>query len=127
MPNTAVLEKKETKSSKTQTCLRAPIAIYESDEHYTLLVELLGADEKTIQVNLQNGQLRVEAELKAEISPSELQRYSELRLGNYVRTVDLNDCVDPDKVDAVFTSGILKVSLGKSKNLKTRKITVKAG
>lgn len=127
MSNTAVLEKKETKSSKTQTCLRAPIAIYESDEHYTLLVELLGADEKTIQVDIQNGQLRVEAKLKAEVSPKEVQRYSELRLGDYVRTLELNDAVDPDKVEAIFSSGILKVTLSKSKNLKSRKIAVKAG
>ncbi len=127
MSNTAVLEKKETRSSKTQTCLRAPIAIYESDEHYTLLVELLGADEKTIQVDIQNGQLRVEAKLKPEVSPIEVQRYSELRLGDYMRTIELNDAVDPDKVEAIFSSGILKVTLSKSKKLKSRKIAVKAG
>lgn len=127
MSNTAVLEKKETRSSKTQTCLRAPIAIYESDEHYTLLVELLGADEKTIQVDIQNGQLRVEAKLKAEVAPTEVQRYSELRLGDYMRTLELNDAVDPDKVEAIFSSGILKVTLSKSKKLKSRKIAVKAG
>lgn len=127
MSNTAVLEKKETRSSKTQTCLRAPIAIYESDEHYTLLVELLGADEKTIQVEIQNDQLRVEAKLKPEVAPTEVHRYSELRLGDYVRTLELNDAVDPDKVEAIFSSGILKVTLSKSKNSKTRKIAVKAG
>jgi len=44
--------------------------------------------------------------------------------GNFQRTISLPDSVDPDKVEAEFRDGVLRVSIGKKTERKPRQITV---
>jgi len=46
--------------------------------------------------------------------------------GRFTRTVTLPVLVDPDKVEASYENGVLKLTLPKSEAAKPRKITVKA-
>jgi len=46
--------------------------------------------------------------------------------GRFARTVTLPVLVDPDKVEATYENGVLKLTLPKSEAAKPRKITVKA-
>jgi HSP20 family protein len=125
MANTAVIEKPQ-KSVGTKDAHRAALAIYESDNAYTLLIELPGADEKNIQVTVKDERLTVEAPLRCPVPPAAQQRYSEMRLGAYTRTVELSDLVDEETIEATFYSGILQITMQKSKNGKSKKIAVKA-
>lgn len=123
---TATLEKQETKNKLEQKCVcHAPIAIYENSESYTVLVELPGADEKALQVRLDKGVLTVEAPLKMQPPEKTTAIYSELRLGNYRRTLNVGDQIDEEKIEATFTNGLLKLVMPKSKAAKTRKIPIK--
>lgn len=122
----AVMEKHESKGTTEQKRVyRAPIALYESNEVYTVLVELTGADEKEIQVRLEKGVLTVEAPLKVELPAGSRAQYSELRLGDYRRTLDLADQIDEDKIEASFKGGLLKLTLPKGTSARTRKIPIK--
>lgn len=125
MPAT-VLEKQESKTKAEQKRVyRAPIALYENEEMYTVLVELTGAEEKEIQVRLDKGALTVEAPLKVELPPGSQPRYSELRLGDYRRTLDLADEIDEERIEASFKGGLLKLTLPKGRSAKARKIAIK--
>lgn len=125
MANTAVIEKPQ-KTIESKDTYRAALAIYESDSAYTLLLELPGADEKNIQVTVKDERLTVDAPLKFAVPPAAQQRYSEMRLGSFTRTVELSDLVDEDTIEATFYSGILQITMQKSKNRTSKKIAVKA-
>lgn len=125
MPS-AVLEKPETKvTSGQKEFYRAPIALYENDDSYIVFVHLLGADEKSVQVRMEKGVLSIEAPLKLDLPPGSTPRYSEFRLGDYRRTLDLNDQIDEEKVEASFRGGLLRLNMPKSKAVKPRKIQIK--
>lgn len=123
---TAVFEKEETKKTSAQMNMyRAPIALYEDDESYTVLVELPGADDKAIQLRLNKGILTIEAPLKLDLPPGATAKYSEVCLGDYRRTIDIGDQIDEEKIEASFKSGLLKLTMPKSKSAKARKISIK--
>ena len=122
----AVLEKQETKKvQEPKRTYNAPIAVYETGESYTVLVELPGVDEKAIQVRLERGVLTVEAPLKLDLPQAATVTYSELRLGDYRRTLDLGDQVDEEKVEAALKNGLLKLTMPKSVNSRARKVPIK--
>ena len=124
--STAVLEKQETKrTSEQKRVFRAPVALYESAEFYTVLVELPGADEKAIQARLDKGVLTIEAPFSLELPPGSTPKYSEIRLGDYRRALDLADQIDEEKIEASFKGGLLKLTLPKSKSAKARKLPIK--
>src|SRR4029450_9562601 len=94
MPS-AVLEKAETKKATEQKLTYRPaIALYDSEESYVVLVQLPGADEKAVQVRLEKGVLTIEAPLKLDLPTGAKARYSEMRLGDYRRTLEFGNEID---------------------------------
>lgn len=125
MPS-AVLEKQDVnKTSEQIKVYRAPIALYEIGESFIVLVELPGADDKAIKLQLDKGVLTIEAPLKLDLPAGATPTYSELHLGNYRRTLDLGDRIEEEKIEASFKSGVLTVTMPKSKNARSRKIPIK--
>jgi HSP20 family protein len=90
-----------------------------------LLVELPGVDDKAVQVRLDKGILTIEAPLKLELLEGATLKFSEVRLGDYRRTLNVGDQIDEDKIEACFKSGLLKVTMAKSKSAKAQKIVIK--
>jgi len=125
--STATLEKKpEVKEKSARKChYKAPIAIYETGNAYTVFVEMPGADEHAVNVRVDRGVLTIEAPLKLDLPEGITPTYSEMRLGDYRRTLDLGDLIDQDKIDATFRSGVLKLTLPKSKGAKAVKVPIK--
>lgn len=122
----STLEKQEVnkKSEQKQVC-RAPIAIYENGESYIVLIQVPGVDEKAVQVRLDKGVISIEAPFTLELPQGATPKYSELRLGDYGRTLDFGDHIDEEKIEASFKNGLLKLNIPKSKAAKSRKIPIK--
>ncbi|HEY9734383.1 MAG TPA: Hsp20/alpha crystallin family protein [Drouetiella sp.] len=121
---TAVIEKPQ-KTSEKKITLRAPLSIYENDRQYTVLLALPGVDETKMQVTVKDNKLTVDAPLKISVPPSSEERYSEMLLADYTRTVELGDLVDEENIEATFCSGVLQLTLLKSKRNPSKKIVVK--
>ena len=102
----------------------------EKPKVYEVSVELPGMGEKDIEVKLANGRLTIKGEKKEKTEEHEKEYHvSERRYAAFQRTFSVPDDVDPDKIDANFRDGVLKVALPKSKEAQKeeRKISVKAG
>lgn len=122
----AVLEKPEVKKiGEEKRVYKPPVAWYDIDDAYVVLVELPGADEKGLQVHIEKGILTIDAPLKLDLPTGAKPRYSELRLGDYRRSFDLAGEIDEDKIEATFKSGLLKLTMPKSKTARARKIPIK--
>jgi HSP20 family molecular chaperone IbpA len=123
--STQLLEKQEKKTTKQRKLYNAPIALFDTGETFILLVELPGVDQNTLQVKVEKGSLIIEGALQLDLPSEATRTYSEITLGDYRRVVDLADQVDEERIEANFKSGLLKLTLPKSKGAAPRKIAVK--
>jgi HSP20 family protein len=100
----------------------------ETDQKYEISAELPGVEQKDIELKLTNGSLVIQGEKKFEKERQEKgYSFSERRYGSFTRTFPLPEGVDTGKIDAVFSNGVLKVTLPKTAAAqKSEKIAIKA-
>ena len=108
--------------------LSPSIDIKETDRAIEVEAELPGVDEKDVQVTLEDDVLTIKGEKKAEKEESRKGYYmSERSYGSFVRSFELPTGIEPDKVNATFSKGVLKITLPKpvGAQSKAKKIDVK--
>ncbi|MDP2622119.1 MAG: Hsp20/alpha crystallin family protein [Hyphomicrobiales bacterium] len=109
--------------------LTPSIDVSETDQSLELTAELPGVEEKDIDVTLSNNLLTIKAEKKAEKeSKDKTYHLVERSYGAVRRTISVPFDADPDKVEARFDKGVLKVTLPKPPGAakKERSIKIKA-
>lgn len=107
----------------------APVDVGETDKAYEVTAELPGMDEKNIEVKLANGCLTIKAEKQEDKEEKNRDYYvRERSFGSFLRTFQIPDGVDQDKIDASYKNGVLTVALPKSVEAQKaeKKITIKA-
>ena len=88
--------------------------IYESEQAFTLTVDLPGVNKSAISVDLTDGVLsiaagREQAKLPDTTSARQQERFS----GRYQRQFSVGELVDEDAITAQYTDGILTLTLPK--------------
>jgi len=112
----------------------APVDVGETDKAYEVTAELPGMDEKNIEVKLANGSLTIKAEKQEDKEEENKEEENkdyyvrERSFGSFLRTFQIPDGVDQDKIDASYKNGVLTVTLPKSVEAQkaAKKITIKA-
>jgi HSP20 family protein len=99
--------------------------IYETDKEIVVLADIPGANEKTVDITLENNVLSISANIEAPVYEGFNLAYAEYEEGDYQRSFRLSDEIDRDKIDATVEDGVLSLHLLKSQAAKTRKIAVK--
>jgi len=95
--------------------LSPAIDVVENDKHYQITVEVPGIDEKDIELKVSNGNLTITGKKDEEKKESDKGYYvSERRYGSFLRSFQLPDGVDVDKIDANIKKGVLTVTLPKT-------------
>jgi HSP20 family protein len=90
--------------------------------------ELPGIDPKEIDISIRGDMLTIRGERKKEEEKKgENYHRVERSYGSFSRCVRLPAEVDPNKVDAKYKDGILKIEMAKTKEAATKKIEVKVG
>ena len=86
------------------------VEVSETDNEFKIVAEMPGMEEKDIDISLHDGLLTLKGEKKSEnTNPN----YSERWQGQFQRSLQLGNDVDPDKCNAEFKNGVLTVTLGK--------------
>lgn len=102
--------------------------VKETDDAFTLHVELPGMSAEDVDLSLEDNVLTVSGERHFyDESDAEGFRRIERRFGKFHRAVRLPDRVSPDKVEASYKDGILTVVVPKAEEAKPRKIAVSSG
>ena len=102
-----------------------PVDIYEDDQKLTFKVEIPGIDEKDIKVEIENNVLTVHGERKLEKDIKEENfRRMERHYGAFSRSFTLPSAVDPQKIEANYTYGVLAIQMPKSAEARPKRITV---
>jgi len=103
------------------------VNVWEEGEQVFVEAELPGLDLKDLEIFVTGGrQLTIKGERKQFTPEKGVWHRQERSYGSFIRSLTLPFAVDPEKVDAHFEDGVLKVTLAKHESAKPRKIAVKA-
>ena len=97
-------------------------------DHYELSLELPGMEEKDIDVECAEGMLTISGE-KREEAEEKTDGYlvSERSYGSFRRQLTLPADVDPERIDAKFSQGVLKLNLKKDEKARSQSRKIKIG
>ena len=105
-----------------------PLNVWEDDHALYVEADLPGLDPATIDVTVTEGnQLTIQGERPVPDIKGAVWVRQERPAGRFTRGVVLPALVDADKVEAVYTDGVLRLTLPKHEAAKPRKVQVKAG
>lgn len=103
------------------------IDVAENDEEFTVRAEIPGIDPKDLDVHITGNQLVLAGEKKESSEKKDKDFYqSESRYGSFRRAIALPASVDPERVEADYTNGVLTIRLKKTQATHPKKVEVKA-
>ena len=102
--------------------------IWMGEDKMILTAELPGFSPEDINISVTGDTLTLSGSRPEEKIPEGgYYHRKECGYGKFARTVRLPCVVDPDKIDAVFEKGILRIAMERAEEDKPRKISVKQG
>ena len=108
------------------SCPTMPVDIREEGNDLLIKADLPGVAQNEVEVTVENGELTISANHKAESEQKEANYFiQERRTANVARTFRLPETVDLDKVAAELANGVLTLRIPKKEEAKPRQIQVK--
>ena len=102
-----------------------PADITETEDRVLIKAELPGIEEKDIELTLLGNMLTIRGEKKHEKEEKGENHYlGDRYYGSFRRTLQLPADTDQDKAEATFDKGVLKISVPKIEESKSKKIEI---
>jgi HSP20 family protein len=102
-----------------------PADIDETEDRVLIKAELPGIEEKDIELTLLVNMLTIRGEKKHEKEEKDENHcLGDRYYGSFRRTFQLPADIDPDKAEANFDKGVLKISIPKVEESKSKKIQI---
>ncbi|MGA8192837.1 MAG: Hsp20/alpha crystallin family protein [Acetobacteraceae bacterium] len=124
----SVRDKKELVSKDEKTVpgrYYIPYAdIHETDDALTVVMEVPGVEKKDLNVALENGVLRVDAQIDFAKYEDVGPVYTEYNVGHYTRSFTLSNKIDQERISAQLDDGVLTLTLPKAKETQPRRISI---
>ena len=112
--------------SWTEGAFVPAVDIRENDEAYVLEAELPGISKDDLKIDLKDGVLTLSGERKYEHTEKEPHfTRVERSYGAFCRSFNLPDYVVESKIDAAMKDGVLRVTIPKGEQAKSKTINVK--
>jgi HSP20 family protein len=103
-----------------------PLDVFETEQGYTIVVELAGMSSDEVDISVQNNVLTLRGERKFyEGTPEEAFHRVERRFGPFQRTIALPQQCDTERVEASMTDGLLRIDVPKAEKAKPKRVEVK--
>ena len=117
----------EEEGTRPGVIFRPDVDILERGDMYLIYADLPGVDDQHVQVGLDKGVLRLDAELATVPDAAWTPLHSEYRVGSYHREFRLTDEIDSAAVSASMRDGVLELRLPKVEQHQPRQIRVQPG
>jgi len=101
--------------------------IFETKEGLTLVLDVPGADEKSVEITLEKNVLTITAYPAGVKVDDHVLAYSEYGEGDFQRSFALSNEIDSAHIAAEVKNGVLTLRLPKVAEVKPHKISVKGG
>jgi len=102
------------------------VDIIEGREGVRLTVDLPGVDEKTVEMELNEGVLSIEGRVSLKEYEDLTPVYTEYNVGNFERRFRISSRIDPKGIQARIEHGVLHLQLPKAEEARPLTITVRA-
>lgn len=109
----------------TRDTWRPAIDAIELEKGYEISFSMPGFKKKEIHVSLNNNTLTIRGEHGVKEETTGEYLYREIAYGTFERSLYLPENVDPEKVEANYTDGILHLSIAKKEEALPKEIDVK--
>lgn len=105
------------------------IDVSESDNEFSVRVDIPGVRKDDVSVTVENGVLTISAERMTETEDKDEDRIirQERRTGKYQRSLRLGVDIDESNVKATHKDGVLQVVLPKAEKVKPKRINIDVG
>lgn len=101
--------------------------IYETEDALTLLADMPGVDESSLDITLEKNVLSIKGFVEMKNPDNYGLAYAEYEVGDYERSFTLSDGIDQENISATVKNGVLTITLPKAGPAKARKISVNLG
>ena len=104
---------------------RPVVDIYDEDDKIVIKAEIPGVDKDKINVDVKDGILTLTGERSYENEAKEENyHHRERAFGRFQRSFALAEGLDPDKIDADYRDGVLRIEIPKPEEKKPKKIEI---
>lgn len=104
-----------------------PVNIWLGDDSVVVAAEMPGLSHDDIELTVQDDTLTIKGERPLASGDNEVAWHRRERMtGSFARTVELPFRVDPDKVEARFSNGVLAVEMQRPEQDRPRRIAINA-
>jgi HSP20 family protein len=105
---------------------RPTVDTYEEGDNIVIKAELPGVKKEDVSIDVKDNVLTLKGERKHDENIREENYYRrECAYGKFQRAFTLPDAVDPNKIEASYKDGVLKVTVPKTEESKAKKIEIK--
>lgn len=101
--------------------------IYENGDAITIVTDMPGVDESSLDITLEKGVLTINGYVEPELPEGYTLTYAEYEIGDYQRSFKLSNEIDQEGIQATLKDGVLRLVMPKVGPAKARKIEIKAG
>jgi HSP20 family protein len=109
----------------TEAAVGPSLSVEDRGDALALRAELPGMSEKDLELTVTGTSLTLKGERKVEAPAGYTTHRTERASYRFARTFELGTKVDPDKVQASLTNGVLTVTLPKAADAQPKQIQVK--
>lgn len=124
MSEEKAIQKESAQTPENEPVYVPRVDIRENADHFTVVADMPGVDEKSVEATVQNRVLTIEGWSRPEKPEGSEALGQEFGCGRYRRDFTLPDSVDADRIQARVKNGVLAVSIPKKDEVKARKIQV---
>lgn len=100
------------------------VDIVETAHEFTVTADMPGAAADQLDVQYEDGELRIHAPIAARRKPEQRYLLAEYGVGDFSRSFRIGTEIDASKIEARYTDGVLTLKLPKIEAVKPRKVTV---
>jgi HSP20 family protein len=121
-------ETKKDQAAETRPASQAfvpQVDIVESDDRITLVADLPGVDEQSLEVSVEKNVLSLKGTVKPSVPEGYQLAYAEYHVGNFERSFTISNDIDRAGIEAVVKDGVLHLTLPKAHHAMVQKIAVK--
>jgi HSP20 family molecular chaperone IbpA len=98
--------------------------IFETEDALTVVMELPGVEKRSIDVNVENDVLRIDARIDPAKYEGLEPLYAEYNVGHFARSFALSNKIDQQQISAELEDGVLTLTLKKAKEALPRRIAI---